>query len=461
AAEIIGRKAPYPWWTEETTGQTSTDLKQAMRNGAKRLEELFQKKSGERFWVEITSSSIRKDGELKYYLANWVDITERRKIRKALQESEEQYRSLVNNVKLGIFRSEPRPLGKFLEVNPYMEEITGYSREELLQMNVSDLYANPRERDIVLEEATSARKKVIKELCFRKKDGAKITVSDTKFAIRDDGDKILYFDGVMEDITERKQMEQDLIELYAIEKKERRDLEEEVKARAEFINVLAHELKTPLTPVLACAAMLYEELSSSPESTQFRLVSSILSSVQATVKRLNELLDLARFTGGTFTLDIKPLDIKAFIEQLTAAFQPVIEAKGQCLLINLPQNAPIVKADHSRLEQVIINLLSNAIKFNREGGSITLRATTQKRQFVIEIEDQGMGISPEEKERILKPYHRVEQDRQRFPGLGLDIAISEEIIKAHGGKMWLTSQLGQGSTFSFSLPLRRYRKHLS
>ncbi len=129
-----------------------------------------------------------------------------------LQKSEEKYRGLVSNVKLGIFRSTPGPDGKFLEVNPAMEELTGYSRKELLQMSVFNLYVHSEERETILEEVASAIGKTTKEIYFRKKDGAEMIVSDTKVAVRDDSGAILCFDGILEDITERKRMEHALNE---------------------------------------------------------------------------------------------------------------------------------------------------------------------------------------------------------------------------------------------------------
>ncbi len=130
----------------------------------------------------------------------------------ALQKSEETYRGQISHLKLGIFRGTPGPAGRFLEVNPAMEELTGYSRKELLQMNASDLYMHPGEREAVLEEVASAIGRVTKEIYFRKKGGAEIIGSDTKVAVRDDSGAILYFDGILEDITERKRMEHDLRE---------------------------------------------------------------------------------------------------------------------------------------------------------------------------------------------------------------------------------------------------------
>ena len=126
----------------------------------------------------------------------------------------------------------------------------------------------------------------------------------------------------------------------------------------------------------------------------------------------------------------------------------------QRFILELPQNLPKIEADPFCLQEAVTNLLSSATKFSSKGESITLRAKAESGELVVEVEGKGVGLSAKEQQRILQPYHRVEQDRQRFPGLGLEIAASKQIIEAHGGKMWLSSELGKGTTFIFSLPLR-------
>jgi signal transduction histidine kinase len=252
--------------------------------------------------------------------------------------------------------------------------------------------------------------------------------------------KTRYAENLEEEITERK-----ILEL---------ELKEEARARGQFINILAHELRTPLTSMMICAEMLMDILSSNPESTHFKLTRTILNGTQAMSSRLDELLDLARFSAGTFILYREALDIRRFLEKVAAKFQPVTEGKYQHLLLELPATLPAIEADPSRLEQVLMNLLLNASKFSPEGRTITLRAMTDGTELVVEIEDRGIGISSEQQARLFEPYHRVEQDRHAFPGLGLGLVISKQIIEAHGGRIWLTSEPGQGSTFSFSLPVR-------
>lgn len=163
------------------------------------------------------------NGKVTNAVVQHKDITEHKRAEEALRESEDKYRSLVNNVRLGIFRSTIGPPGKYLEVNPALEEITGYSREELLHVRPSQLYVHPEERQAALEKVASAPGAVTNELKFRKKDGAEITVLSTMVAIKDSTGKLLYFDGITEDITERKQAEEEL-----------RESEEKLKRMFEF-----------------------------------------------------------------------------------------------------------------------------------------------------------------------------------------------------------------------------------
>jgi len=173
-------------------------------------------KGGETRWSIETVTSIHYRGE-RAALGNFMDITERKQAEEALKDSEERYRSLVNNVKLGILRSTPGPPGRILEVNPAMEEITGYSKKELLKMDISELYVYPEEREALVQELASTRGKVVRELHWRKKDGTEIVLADTKVAVRDDDGRILYLDGVMGDVTERKRMEGKIQQSYQVQ----------------------------------------------------------------------------------------------------------------------------------------------------------------------------------------------------------------------------------------------------
>ncbi len=261
------------------------------------------------------------------------------------------------------------------------------------------------------------------------------------------------FDGsllvrIIRHVIERRRAREEL-------KKLREESEEQIKTRARFIATLAHELRTPLTPVLASAQLLIEQFHSEPGSAQDRLIRSIIHGAESLESRLSNLLELGKFQAGAFTLEIVPVSIPSLLNGLALQFEPLAKSKGQTLTLELPQKTRLVKADQQRIAQVVTNLLGNAIKFTPEGGRIVLKVMTRDQNLVVEVQDSGPGLRPEEQRRLFKPYYRSDVDRQRLPGTGLGLSLSKEIVEAHGGEIWVNSQPGKGSTFGFSIPLVR------
>lgn len=242
--------------------------------------------------------------------------------------------------------------------------------------------------------------------------------------------------------------------LYEQEKAHRRELEEEAKARTQFINILAHELRTPLTPILISVEMVKEILSSDKSSLQYKMVSNALTSAEILRARLEELLDLARFSRGAFKLNLKPIEASEFLEIIASRYKPALEQRNQQLILEIKSDLPKVEIDQSRLEQVVINLLSNAGKYSPENSKITFRVIHEGKNILVEVQDEGIGIPPEELVNLFKPYHRVEKDKENYTGSGLGLAVSSQIVQAHGGKIWAESERGKGSTFKFTIPLK-------
>jgi signal transduction histidine kinase len=166
------------------------------------------------------------------------------------------------------------------------------------------------------------------------------------------------------------------------------------------------------------------------------------------------LLELARYSRGSFKLNLQPIHVKSFLEEVIARFTPSIEERSQHLTIAIADQLPVIELDPSRLEQVLVNLLSNASKFTPHAGHIEFRAFLQDGALQVEVQDDGIGISPEDQKSLFKPYYIVDQDRKKYPGLGLGLTVCKQIVEAHGGVIRVASQPGQGSTFSFNIPLR-------
>jgi PAS domain S-box-containing protein len=441
---VLGKKADrVSPWLGNIAGEGQND----------RPGELCSAAASAGLYLEISVTPLKKNlSSVTGQLIVLNDITERKKNADALQASEEKYRSLVNNIVLGVFRSTPA--GRHLEFNKAMETITGYSRQELLEMDVSDLYLHPQDRQVFLRKIQSGPETATNEIWNKKKDGTPILVAVTINPVRGPEGDLLFYDGILEDITERKKLEAQIQELYAKEKHDRQELEEEAKARGIFINVLGHELRTPLTPIVTSLDSLKNIFGRNPDSIEHKLISNVFDSSQVLVQRLDELLELGKFSRGEAILKFQPFNMNDLVESIAARLQPLIKAKDQNLILEITGSLPHLEADPSLIEQVLFNLLSNASRFSPEHGKVILRIERVNEGLQVEVQDNGSGISAEEQKRLFQPYHRIEQDRSRFPGLGLGLAISRQIIEAHQGKIWVNSQPDQGSIFSFTLPVK-------
>ncbi|MFC1951030.1 histidine kinase N-terminal 7TM domain-containing protein [Chloroflexota bacterium] len=257
----------------------------------------------------------------------------------------------------------------------------------------------------------------------------------------------------LHDITERIDMLVELHDSWAKELEAKSALEQDIAARSLFVNVLAHELKTPLTPQIAAIELLRDTYVKDKESNDYRLINLAANGAKALNDTLSDLLDLATFNKGSVKLVKKPMSIGDTINEVADQFNIMAGQVDQSITVEIPEHLPALRADAGRIKQVLVNLVSNAIKFNAAGSEVAIRAKRERSELIVEVEDHGVGITPEQQERIFKPYHRTEQDRQLFHGLGLGLAIAKEVIDAHKGKIWVDSEPKQGSTFCFSLPL--------
>jgi len=219
-----------------------------------------------------------------------------------------------------------------------------------------------------------------------------------------------------------------------------------------FVDTLSHELKTPLTSIIAAAGLLAEELEAGHDESHQKLIQTIIHNANTLETRLAELLDIVKTGSGKLQLQYEPVDMKSLIIGTCQQISPMLRGKKHKLSTDLPESLPIIRGDGQRLEQVLLNLLTNAAKFTPEGGSIVVRARLDDANLVIEVQDNGIGIAREEQSRLFKPYSRLSSDRQRHPGLGLGLALAKQVVELHGGKIWINSEPGKGSTFSFSIP---------
>ena len=262
-------------------------------------------------------------------------------------------------------------------------------------------------------------------------------------------------EGLQAEMAKYKKTSEKLQKRYEVERDQRVKLEKERGERLQFINTLGHELKTPLTSIVASGGLLLEELKKEAASPQLRLLENIIRATGKLQARLSELLDMAKMETLGFRLTFELLDIRPLLRNVVSELLPVANEKKQSLDLDIPPSMLMVSGDKEHLEQVLVNLLSNAIKFSFENTKIQIKLRQKGTKVVVSVKDNGPGITEEEQVRIFTPYYRIEADRQRFPGLGLGLTVSKHLVELHEGKLWVESELGKGSTFFFSLPVAK------
>jgi PAS domain S-box-containing protein len=376
---------------------------------------------------------------------------ERRRAEEALKQSERNYRVLFESTLDGMFVIDAETM-KVVLANQNAANIYGFeSAEDAVGVNPLD-YIHPDDRErarrVIVEDLFEKDLRQIHEFRSITEDGRDMWISAVGTRTEYQG-KLAALISVR-DITERKRSENKLQQLYEQERKLRQELEAEMKRRVEFTRALAHELKTPLTPVMASSELLVAELKQEPLLSLAKNVNRGAANLN---NRINELLDLARGEIGMLQIRSETVDIGKLLREAAQDMTPVAGGKNQSLTLELPDSLPLVKGDGGRLRQVVLNLLNNACKFTPEGGRITLRARRDGTNLIMEIQDTGRGITEEEQKRLFEPYHRLESDREHLSGLGLGLALSKALVGLHGGRIWVESKAGKGSTFSFSIPL--------
>jgi len=253
------------------------------------------------------------------------------------------------------------------------------------------------------------------------------------------------------DITEAAHAQEKLEEAYEKEKNLRHELEVQFERRLFFTRALVHELKTPLTPILASSELLATELQQEP---YFSLAQNIHRGASNLNRRIDELLDLARVEIGMLQMSLTAVDAPRLLNAIADEMRPVLTGNRQTLVVSIPPDLPPVQADEERLRQIVLNIMINASKYTPEGGTITLRAGVRDNKLVVDVEDTGSGISEEDQKELFQPYRSRSVDRgDNLSGLGIGLALCKSLVELQGGKIWVQSQLGKGSTFSFSLPL--------
>jgi two-component system phosphate regulon sensor histidine kinase PhoR len=318
---------------------------------------------------------------------------------------------------------------RVLEANGRAASLLGRPAGDLVGRSLMEVFLDPEAETIVgaaLEAGSSAG-----ELRPSGPDGAVIAI-----AARPAGGSEAWL--VLDDVSELRRLQ---------------------RIRAEFIDNLSHELRTPLTTVSLLAETLSRDAESAGDGVPARMRERIVKIEVETghlVQMVNELLDLTRIESGATVTLVDGLDLGTIAAEAAERLRLFAERQGVELRVEAAPGLPPVRGDAARLGQVVVNLVHNAVKFSPDGGDVVVRAVAERDTVVVSVEDHGVGIPRAAQDRVFERFYKVDRSRLRAGaggGTGLGLAISRHVVEAHGGRIWVTSREGQGSTFSFSLPI--------
>lgn len=323
---------------------------------------------------------------------------------------------------------------KFLDVNRQAIATYGYSREEFLSMSVLDLRCEQTHLDPEPEDGLRRH---------RRKNGEQIEVEAQRHAMQYQGRAAQLV--VLRDITERRRFEVRLEE-------ERQRAESASRAKSEFLASMSHELRSPLHTIIGFSELLGEGLEGELNEKQRRFVQHIQKDSQHLLTLINDILDLSKIEAGRLEFHIEVVALEALIEETVASVLPQAQAKGISITTKVRKGLE-AWADRVRVHQLVLNLLSNAIKFTPAGGRILVEGLAQGHQTAVRVTDTGIGVPKEHHESIFDVFYQVSPTTKGVrEGTGLGLAICRRLVEHMNGKIWVESEPGEGSRFTFTLP---------
>jgi len=426
--EILGKPAILFWQSPASAAKVIT----AMPGKGWVGELLAKKKDGSTFDIQLSSSIVTDEADKPIcIIASFVDVTDYKRAEATLKDSREKYRALTESSADPIFLHDHD--GRYLYANHACAKFFGKKPTDIVGRNITDFLTEVEAKDMLEYIDRVFRENDTIHVDNTMSTGEGVCYFSTTLApIHNDKGDVVSIAGVAHDITERMQIEKKLQRLYQQERELRRELDSEIRKRAEFTKALVHELKTWLTPVLASSDLLATELKEEPWLSLAKNVNRGASNLN---NRIDELLDLARGEIGMLKLRPKQVSLPKLLRGVAKDMVPVASNHRQSLLLELPPSLPMVCADESRLRQVVLNLTSNACKFSPAGGVIMVRAKEEDGNVIIEVQDTSPGLTEEEQQRLFKPYHRIETDRECLSGLGLGLALSKTLVELNKGQI--------------------------
>ncbi|MDD5473013.1 MAG: MASE3 domain-containing protein [Candidatus Methanoperedens sp.] len=340
--------------------------------------------------------------------------------------------------------------GNIEYVNPAFEKVTGYAREEAIGKNPRILKSGKQDARFyrVLWETILSGGVFHGDLINRKKNGEFYYAEKTITPVENPQGNITHFVSTDKDITERKKAEETSLENLRLAAAD--------KAKSEFLANMSHELRTPLNSIIGFSELMKQGAAGKLDEKQEHFIDNIFTSGTFLLSLINDILDLSKIEAGKIELAPEKMSVPVTIKETLTLIKEKAMKHKVLLKTEFDPELEFIWADKQRFKQVLFNLLSNAIKFSKEeAGTVTITAKKEGDMAKVSVSDTGIGIR---EENIGKLFHKFEQLEkgisEKYGGTGLGLAITKQLVELHGGRIWAESRFGEGSTFTFMLPLK-------
>ena len=418
------------------------------------IEDIYEltyiRKDGSRFPAVVSVTALRDaQNAIIGYLLIGTDNTARKQIEaeqklldQRLRDQQFYTRSLIESNIDALMTTDPH--GIISDVNKQMEALTGCTRDELIGAPFKNYFTDPERAEAAIKQVLSEKKVTNFELTARARDGEETVVSYNATTFYDRDRRLQGVFAAARDVTERKLMDQELENAKSVAEKAN-------LAKSDFLSSMSHELRTPLNAMLGFAQLL-ETGTPPPTSAQLVRLQQIIKAGWYLLELINEILDLALIESGKLSLSHEPVSLLDVILECQAMIEPQAQQRGIRLTFPLLDIPYFVRADQTRLKQILINLLSNAIKYNREQGTVVVKCSESTPERIrISIRDSGAGLHPEKLVQLFQPFNRLGQEYGIEEGTGIGLVVTKQLVELMGGTIGVESSIGVGSEFWIEL----------
>ena len=405
--------------------------------------------------VEIAFSMLRMAEDKSIRVVGTItDIEKRRRAEQAMREAEQRFRGMFENSISGIYQIAPE--GRFISANPALAEILGYRSAEELMTTVKDIgtqiYVRPEDRKSFVDKLLFEGRVSGIETEVKRKDGKRIWIMENARVVRNERGSVVYFEGSIWDVTERKQAEDTMRDA-------RLQAEISSRTRMEFLANMSHELRTPLNAVIGFSEIIKDEVMGPLGTHVYKeYAQDIYDSGNYLLKVISEILEVSKIETGNRELAITTFRLPKALKSCMIIMSTRVDQAGVEVNMNIPDDLPELMAEELGVKQIMLNLIGNAIKFTPEGGKVDVTAHVEQKtgELIIDVIDTGIGMTEDEIKKAMQPFGKVDTTFSGMKaGTGLGLTIVDSLVTLHGGRFQLISEKGRGTTARVIFPAER------